>query len=336
MARKRLLIIAPSFHGYGTAAARGFEALGTASEVFHYDGLTTIPAKVRNKVQFELTDRLRPATAGRRMADWATKHATERIRSTDATHVLVIRGDLLQQEFWDEIRRRSLPTVLWLYDELSHMCFEPDLLQQPRAIVSYSPPDVDLLSSRGLRASHVADAFDTFTAVVAAPSESIVFVGARYPSRERVMSALVAGNVPVHAFGRDWSHHPVDRLRTWQWSRPDIPASRDVSRSRAYGIMGGALAALNIHEDQTGVTMRTYEIPGSGGLQLVDRTDIGLIYEPEKEVLVFTSTDELIDLCHRAQRDKPWRNRIAEAGRRRTFAEHTFVHRAQQIQPLWD
>ena len=344
MPERRLLIIAPSFHGYGTAVARGFGAIGHHTEVFHYDGLPTVMAKVRNKVSFELADRLRPATAGRAMARWATQRAAQRVRSADVSHVLVIRGDLLHEEFWAAIAQRSLPTVLWLYDELSHMRFEPEFLAAPRAIVSYSPPDVDHLRSLGLHATHVADAFDSFTTPTppratipgAALEDSIVFVGARYPSREKVLAELVAAGVEVHAHGRDWSHHPIDRLRTWELSRPDIPAGRDVDRSSAYGIMGGALAALNIHEDQSGFTMRTFEIPGSGGLQFVDRPDIGSLYEPGTEVEVFTSTEELVELCTRARQDRQWRDRIAGAGHRRTLAEHTFVHRARQIDPLWD
>jgi spore maturation protein CgeB len=336
MAHRKLLVISPSFHGYGNAAAHGFGAIGHDTEVFHYDEFATIPAKVRNKAQFELADRLRPSAAGQAMARWATERAAQKVRSTNATHVLVIRGDILQEEFWDALSRQSLPTVLWLYDELGHMRFERANLFRPRAIVSYSPPDVELLSSWGLPAHFVADAFDSFTTFKATPSDSIVFVGARYPSRERVMTDLVAANIPVHAYGRDWSHHPFDRLRTWDLSRPDVPWSRDIDRRSAYAVMGGAIAALNIHEDQSGFTMRTFEIPGAGGLQFIDRTDIGSIYEPDSEVLVFTSREELIELCNRARMDRPWRDRIAEAGHRRTLAEHTFVHRARQIDPLWD
>ncbi len=333
---KKLLVVAPSFHRYGIAAARGFEAIGYNTEVFHYNEFGTVAAKVRNKLQFELPDRIRPATAGEALADWATRRAAEKVRSTDATRVLVIRGDILLGEFWESLAARSLPTVLWLYDELSHMRFSDQYLAAPRAIISYSPPDVERLASSGLPARHVADAFDSFTEFVSVPSEKIVFVGARYPSRERVLNELVAGNIPIHAYGRDWSHHPVDRLRTWSLSRPDIPASRDVDRQSAYGIMGGALASLNIHEDQSGFTMRTFEIPGAGGLQFIDRSDIDSLYDPETEVQVFTDTAELIELCHRARADRPWRDRIAAAGRRRTLAEHTFVHRARQIDPLWD
>ncbi len=336
MNHNRLLVISPSFHGYGIATARAFEAIGYDTDVFHYDEFASWSAKFRNKVQFELPDRLHRSTAGQRMAHWATLRAAEKIRSTDATRVLVIKGDCLHEEFWAAVASRSLPTVLWLYDELSHMRFQSQYLAAPRAILSYSPPDVEQLGTWGHRAHHIADAFDSFTKFTIAPSDSIVFVGARYASREQEMTQLVAANIDVHAYGRDWSHHPADRLRTWSYTRPNVPASRDIDRSHAYGVMGGAAAALNIHEDQSGFTMRTFEIPGAGGLQFVDRPDIGELYEPGKEVEVFTSTEELVALCQRALIDRTWRDRIAEAGQRRTLAEHTFVHRARQIDPLWD
>ena len=50
--------------------------------------------------------------------------------------------------------------------------------------------------------------------------------------------------------------------------------------------MAGAAANLNIHHDQHGSTMRTFEILGAGGLQLVDREDVAVHYEPGTEVLV--------------------------------------------------
>ena len=147
---------------------------------------------------------------------------------------------------------------------------------------------------------------------------------------------LHRSGTPVRAYGRDWSSHPVDRLRTWRFHSPRVPAGRDVARGTAYGITGGAVAALNSHTDQDGFTMRTYEIPGSGGLQMIDRPDVDQIYDPGTEVLVFSSDDELVELSRKAFADRGWAARIAERGQRRTLASHTFDHRVPILESAWD
>ena len=336
MSRTRLLIVAPGFHDYGQAAAKGFEAIGFDVEVFAYDHFGSTAAKLRNKVAFELPDRFATGAGRARFARWATRRAAERVRTSDAERVLVIRGDVLLGEFWDALSTRRLPTLLWLYDELSHMTFDTSYFAEPLAIISYSRSDVRALVDSGFHATYGADAFDSFSLSEPRPSNDVVFVGARYPSREVVALELVNRGVNVHMYGRDWSHHLYDRLRTWDLRRPAIPASRDLDRQTAYAVMGGALAALNIHEDQSGFTMRTFEIPGAGGLQLIDRADVDEFYDPDREVAVFSEIEELVDLCRRARADRIWRDAIADAGQRRTLAQHTFVHRARELAALWD
>ncbi|MFN8045891.1 MAG: glycosyltransferase [Dermatophilaceae bacterium] len=99
--------------------------------------------------------------------------------------------------------------------------------------------------------------------------------------------------------------------------------------------MAGAPVSLNIHGDQDGFTMRTFEIPGVGGLELVDRRDVDVHYEPGREVLVFDTPDEAIELARRGLKDEGWSRSIREAGRARTMAEHTFDHRVAELERLW-
>ena len=224
----------------------------------------------------------------------------------------------------------------------------PDLAQTPSAsgvdprlagvlaVASYSPLDVATLTRAGVRAAHVPLAHDPRIGWTARPSRQVVFVGARYPSRERLLAGLVAAGVPVQAYGRDWSGHPLDRLRTWRLRRPAVPGHRDVSRAAAYGIMAGAAAALNTHSDQDGFTMRTFESAGVGALQLVDRADVAAVYQPGVECAVFTSEPELVELALRALADPQWARRLGAAARARTLAEHTFEHRARALEELWD
>ena len=164
----------------------------------------------------------------------------------------------------------------------------------------------------------------------------ISFIGARYPTRDKVIAQLHTEGVPVCAYGRDWSSHPVDRVRTWRAGTPSVPAHRDVSRSAAYDVMAASAATLNLHGDQDGFTMRTFEAAGVGALQLIDRTDVDALYLPGAEVLTWTTQDELAELCRRALTDHVWSDAIRAAGRARTLAEHTFDHRVAVLEGAWD
>lgn len=80
---------------------------------------------------------------------------------------------------------------------------------------------------------------------------------------------------------------------------------------------------------------RTFDIAGVGGLQLVDRSDVAEFYEPGREVLVYGSVAEAVDLVDRARNEPEWANGIRTAARRRTLAEHTIGRRCRRMIELF-
>jgi spore maturation protein CgeB len=77
---------------------------------------------------------------------------------------------------------------------------------------------------------------------------------------------------------------------------------------------------------------RNFEIPGCGGFTLSDPADnLQTYYEPGREIAVFQGISDLIEkaryyLDHESDRDA-----TAKAGHARTLAEHTYVHRFNDI-----
>ena len=333
--RARVLLVAPAFHGYGDSICHALRRAGYEVRLHPYDLNASLRQKARTKVMHELPGKMGLHIGARQRRSLITHRATAIVRDTRPDVVITVKGDVLTSDYWHGVDDSGACQLLWLYDELDRMQFDDDILSSRPSIVSYSPHDVEVLSDRGLRVGHVLDAFDHTIRFEPVFSDEVVFVGARYPDRTRVLEGLQRRGVDVRAYGRDWSRHPIDRLRTWELRRPDVPSGRDVSRARAYGLTAGAVAAINSHTDQDGFTMRTYELPGTGSLQLIDRPDIDQIYEPGKEVLVFHDLDELVDLCRRAQAEPGWARGIAEAGRARTLAFHTFDHRVPQLESAW-
>lgn len=331
----RLLLVTPAFHGYHRSIARAFEGRGYDVVTHCYDAFETFADKLRNKACFELPARLGFDDPARSEA-WATRRALGVLREAHPDRVVVIKGDTLGSEFWQELDGRRIPRILWLYDDLRRHRYTDAFLRDVGPVVSYARAEVRQLSERGVESTFVPNAFDPELAL---PSPrrtgEIVFVGARYPNRVDLLTQLREAGVPVRAYGRQWSHHLFDRLRTWELSRPSVPSERDIPLDRAYTVQAEAAAAVNIHGPQAGLAMRTFEVPGMGGLQLADRQDISEFYEPSKEALVFESPAELMELAMRAQRDHVWSERIRAAGRRRSLAEHTFAHRVAEVDVLW-
>lgn len=339
--RPRLLLVSPAFHGYWRSIEQAWEALGYDVTTCCYDAYDTVGDKLRNKVVFELPGKLGLShQQGRAGVAAQREHASQRARAAveqvRPQFTVVIRGDILDAAFWQAVDRGGSKKLLWLYDELRRTRWDRDQLAATGAtIASYSHQDAVQLAAQGFDAHYLPLAFDPDRPYLPVPSPDIVFVGARYPNREAALLTLAQQGVPVRAFGRDWSHHPLDRLRTWQWGRPKVPTGRDISLDEAYGRMAGAAATINIHGDQDGFTMRTFEASGVGGVQLVDRSEVEEFYDPELEVAVFTDLDQLVDLARRATTDTAWADRLRRAARRRTQAEHTFAHRMRQADAWW-
>jgi spore maturation protein CgeB len=331
----RVFLATPAFHGYGESIAGALRRAGHSVVLYPYDLHATALAKTRTKLMHELPGKLRSGTGLAGLRKEMTTRAVEAVSQARADVIVTVKGDALGADYWSTVDSAGARQLLWLYDELARMHFADGVIDSRPSIVSYSPHDVEQLLDRGLRAAHVLDAYDHTVPFSPSPSSEVVFVGARYPERTRILEGLHQRGVKVRAYGRDWSHHPFDRLRTWQVRRPDVPSGRDVTRGAAYGITAGAVGAINSHTDQDGFTMRTYELPGTGSLQLIDRPDIDQLYEPGREVLVFRDLDELTEHCRRALRDRQWARSIADAGRTRTLAHHTFDHRVPELESAW-
>ncbi len=329
----RILIVSPRFHGYWESITAAFSQLGYDVAACRYDDRSTLD-KVAHKLTVELPQRL-GLDRESAIRGGATRAAIGALRADRPDVVLVVKGDLLGDDFHEEIANASARSAVWIYDELANTRFTTDDIARFHGVASYSRRDTESLRASGIDCLHTPDAFDPNLDFVVRPSNDIVHVGARYPARVDALEALHEAGVPVRSYGREWSRHPYDLIRTWGASRPTVPGGREVPRSEAQGLMAGAPATVNIHGSHDGFNMRTFEAAGAGAVQLIDRSDVDELYEPGVEILPFGSHAELIELSRRAIRDDRWGDRIREAARARTLAEHTFLHRARHLETLW-
>lgn len=334
MTGQKLLLVSPSFHGYWRSIEDAFSQLGHDTATHCYDAASKAE-KAYNKLRYELPS-LVTGTKQHLSPELVTRRAIAAVRERRPDIVITIRGDVLTDDYWDAVERFAGRHVLWLYDEVRRMRHPLDRLRRLAPLVTYSHDDAAYLRGEGIEALHVLNAFDPGRLLPdAQPRPEITFVGARFAAREDAVFALQSHGLPVRAYGRDWSSHIVDRLRTWRWHTPPVPNARDISLEEAWGVMRDSLATLNVHGDQDGFTMRTFESCGVGAVQLIDRPDVADLFEPGREVLVFASEDELIEHARRAVRDTAGMAELRRRAMARARAEHTFVHRARRIETLW-
>lgn len=330
-----LLIVSPVFHSYWRSIADAFERRGHEVTTVRYDAYDTIAEKTRLKATVELPDRLRlpgdrAVAENRRLTDRVLE-VLDRVRPD---RVLVIKGAGLDERFWDATA--AVPRILWLYDDLHRHPYDDDFLRGVGPVVDYARSETEMLQERGVDAHFVPNAFDPHRArPTGHRSGELVFIGSGYANRLAALEHLTSQGLPVRAWGRDFSRHPIDRARTFSWQRPDVLGEREVPLERAYQIHAEGAAAIAIHGLQNGHAMRTFEIPGMGGVQLVDRDDVDQFYDVGSEVAVWHDLEELTDLSRRALEDPTWAEGLRERGRIRTLAEHTFDHRIEEVDALW-
>jgi len=94
-------------------------------------------------------------------------------------------------------------------------------------------------------------------------------------------------------------------------------------------------AALNINQKPNtinGLNFRAFEASAAGSCVFNQKVpDLPQLFEPDKEMVVYADAADLTDKYFRISKDSSMKAAIAQAGLRRTLAEHTFVHRARFI-----
>jgi spore maturation protein CgeB len=161
------------------------------------------------------------------------------------------------------------------------------------------------------------------------PRFDVTFVGQPHGNRRKVISAVRRAGHNVHAWGQGWEEGRLeqdDMIQVFSESRINLNLSNaSVRRSRRRFWHSPPRRTEQIKG-------RNFEIPGCGGFQLSgDADDLRSCFEPDREIVIFRSDGELTDAVGRYLRDDDQRRAVAEAGYRRTIAEHTYAHRFAAI-----
>lgn len=126
-------------------------------------------------------------------------------------------------------------------------------------------------------------------------------------------------------------------------SRPRLPVNprlRRLLRPAVFGleyyqVMRDSAITLNIHADSSPThasNIRLFEATGAESCLLTDyRDNLASLFEPDSEVVTYRTAEECLEKAQWLLNHPSEREAIAKRGARRTYRDHTFTHRAQQL-----
>jgi spore maturation protein CgeB len=119
------------------------------------------------------------------------------------------------------------------------------------------------------------------------------------------------------------------------WDKLGLHANLDHAGDRSGHLYAQSQISLNLFGGcvHGGMPLRPFDIGASGGLILThDQRELPALFEPGKECLAFRNQDEMLALLDHVLAAPAEFNAIAQAGRRRVQAQHTWSHRISRLQ----
>ena len=143
------------------------------------------------------------------------------------------------------------------------------------------------------------------------------------PNRAAILSSIV--DLGLAIWGPGWDKVEQESLR---WC---VRGSQALSRKEWLKAYAATDIVINIHsQGKEGLNLRVWEALAAGACLVSDhRVDSDRFLDGAVET--FTSLSDLRLRCQELLRNAPRRKQMAEEGRKRVLAQHTFRHRAEQI-----
>jgi len=205
-------------------------------------------------------------------------------------------------------------------------------------VLSSLPNLVAYFREQGVKAVYQRLGFEASVADRIQPGErdvGVSFVGSLTGIHQRRGDVLrwLAPRVPIEIWGEG-----AEGLGT---EDPLLARHRGQAFGTAmYRILARSRLTLNVHLDiarEYANNMRLYEATGMGACLVTDwKENLAQMFEPEKEVVSYRSVSECLEKIQHYLANPGEAAAIAEAGRKRTLAEHTYAHRAAELGEILD
>lgn len=251
-----------------------------------------------------------------------------------------LRPDILYcQDLWfltPAMARRLRRSVRRIVGQTASPLPPADFVAAFDLIVTSFPHYVPRLRAGGMPAEYLPIGFEPRALARVGEVErdvGVSFVGglSRHHGRALPLLEALARSTPIEFFGYGAERLAADspiraRHRGEAWA---LDMYRVLARSRI--TVNRHIDAAENHANN----MRLYEATGMGALLLTDRKDnLASLFEPEREVAVYSTPAEAADLIHHYLAHPEEAEKIARAGQARTLREHTYRRRMEALVPI--
>jgi len=329
----RILVIGAYWDAQGhisCSTARALKVLGHDVSTFDYVGFRDRWSdKLRNRLNARLHAR------GWKVLGCRVRELLERVRDWKPELVLALRAETISPDTWRCIKKTSV-LANWCQDDPFQWGAQ---IPEPRVFdyfFVFDPFYIPLLRDAGARNVDflpcAADA-DVYRPLSLSSAErevlgsDLCFVGTWYQCRQVILESLLEFNLAI--WGSSWK---LPLMRPWN-------PLRRAYRGRACGhevvkIYNAARIVLNIHHPQSrsAMNMRTYEACAAGAFQLVDdKAELRSQFAVGEDIVAYRDVQDLKRLARYYLAHPDEARHIAQSGRRRVLAEHTYVHRMKAM-----
>jgi spore maturation protein CgeB len=246
--------------------------------------------------------------------------------------ILLTLTQSLSEEILLEAKKQNIITIAWWGDTAANMrkqgllCHGWDFIYIKDRYAAFK------LRTLGLNAYYLPEAMNPLWHKplynINRINNSILFAGNTYDYRHFLVRQLIdKSDYDIKIFGfapPKWADHRI----------VSIFSNKFITKEEKSLEFGNALACINSTAMSEGNSLncRAFEIAGAAGLQIMEfRPAIEDCFEIGKEILVFSSIDELIDQLNRYSVDKVESQKIRLNGHNRANTCHTYEIRLNYI-----
>jgi spore maturation protein CgeB len=263
---------------------------------------------------------------------------TKKIRENEYDLMIVVRGDYISADTLKFAKSKIPSVVIWSSDDFSNPlntskcmldCFPIyDCIFSPRKHL------FNEYLSKGAKSVELIDCYYR-PGLQYTPDEieidrhehNISFIGSWSKNREQMLTPI--NDMDLNIWGWGWGEKTEKFFRNNVKNHPPLTMENMMEKFSTSKINVNILTKEN--RDRT--NFRNFEIPAAGGFQISERTEeIQNLFEENKEIVLFSSAEELKSKCDFYLMKEATRKQIAINGYRRLVGgNHSILDRAQQM-----
>jgi len=328
----KILLTGNLFHDYENDIKHGLEVLGHEVDMvfnnihgpFHFRDVKTIPYWL--KFGF-LPDKFNINYFINDSIEQYNKAVQNKIKHHVYDALLVIGGKTISVETLSKFPGRK---IFWFLDALPRYIEIHHKLPYYNNIFVFEPSDVEYAKENyNLDVTFLSVGFSPkkyFKISNATKKYDYSFVGSYYPKRDEYLTEIIRVSDKFCIYG--------DFFRSKNKALKRKNEKISVHPMMVNELYNATKVNINIHHTQSkkGLSPRTFEILGSGGFEIVERQEMGLVYfEEDKHIVFYDSVDEFRDKCKYYLNKDREREKIAEAGYKIVLQNHTWKSRFEEM-----